>query len=79
MKESVKILEFYQNLQSSKKVRENHEKEKKKLMNTQLYSGLQLMRFPDGNQREREWKMQQAILAGGNLPMHMLGGKGFMF
>ena len=51
MKEGLKVLEFYQSLQSSKKVRENHEKQKKKFMEHQL--GIQLMRFPENSQGRR--------------------------
>ena len=79
LKEAFKVLEFYQSLQNSKKVKDNHDKEKRKLLNSQLYSGMQMFRYPEGNNRERDWKMQQAMLGGGNNPFQMMGGKGFMF
>ena len=65
MKEGLRILEFYQNLQSSKKVKENHEKEKKKIMEHQLYSGFQLMRLQENNFSNRMPKFTDHMMGGG--------------
>lgn len=38
----------------NKKIKEFHEKEKKKLMNSQLYGTLPLFKLPEPTNRERE-------------------------
>ena len=54
VKESKEILEYYRSLQTNKKIKEFHEKEKKKLINSQLYGTLPLFKLPEGGMRERE-------------------------
>ena len=47
LKQAQKVLEYYNHLQSSKKVKESYEKERKKLIsNPQLYAGFPLFRMP---------------------------------
>jgi hypothetical protein len=50
------VQDYYCQLQASKKVKENHEKERKKIMmNSQLFAGFPLFRITDYNPRDREF------------------------
>ncbi len=48
LREARRVLEYYRHLQSSKKVKESCEKERKKMIsNPQLYAGFPLFRMPE--------------------------------
>lgn len=54
LKEAEKLLEYYYQLQMSKKVKENHEKEKKKMVNQQIFAGFPFFRLSDYNMNGKD-------------------------